>query len=93
MRKINRFYEMYKNHIDIEVLTENLLKHVDNYDVIITGCEGSEEISSNIVSISQVYLDLLSETIRRKFEKRNISYFYFQRPFDNEIENINRRWA
>lgn len=91
--KLIDFYEMYKNHIDIEVLTENLLKHVDNYDVIITGCEGSEEISSNIVSISQVYLDLLSETIRRKFEKRNISYFYFQRPFDNEIENINRRWA
>lgn len=64
--KLIDFYEMYKNHIDIEVLTENLLKHVDNYDVIITGCEGSEEISSNIVSISQVYLDLLSETIRRK---------------------------
>ena len=91
--KLIDFYEMHKNHIDIEILNENLLKHVDNYDLIITGCEGAEELSANIVSISQVYLDLLAETIRREFEKRNISYFYFQRPFENEIENINARWA
>lgn len=87
------FYEMYKNCTYIEILNENFLNHLDNYDVIITGCEGVEEIFSNVVSISQVYIDLLSETVRSKFDKRNISYFYFQRPFDNEIENINKRWA
>lgn len=54
--KLIDFYEMHKNHIDIEILNENLLKHVDNYDLIITGCEGAEELSANIVSISQVYL-------------------------------------
>lgn len=91
--KLKDFYELYKNTADIKILSESLVKHLDDYDVIITGCEGSEDIAPNVVSISQLYLDLLSETVIRKFEAKNISYFYFQRPFDKQIHNISKRWA
>lgn len=91
--KLKDFYELYKNTANINILSENLVKHIDDYDAIITGCEGSEEIASNVISISQLYLDLLSETVKRKFEAKNISYFYFQRPFDKQIHNLNHRWA
>lgn len=91
--KLKDFYELYKNSVHLNILNESLVKHIDDYNVIITGCEGSEEISPNVISISQLYLDLLSETVIRKFENKNISYFYFQRPFDKQILNIDKRWA
>lgn len=87
------FYELYKNNLNISILSESLVKYIDDYDAIVTGCEGSEEIAPNVISVSQLYLDLLSETVIRKFEDKNISYFYFQRPFDKQIQNIDKRWA